>query len=456
MPENTIQALRILQAGLEAVKAVGVLSIALQPTATETIVLGPITYTFIASGAVAGQINIGANVAATQVNVAAAINGTDGINTANPVASAAAFAGNNSTVTAKVAGPVTIATTETMAGAGNQWSAATLGSTTAGAHARGTAVAATSRLAVEQLEWSADDENVYNPQVQNGSLTRYQGPGTPVQHGTRFTLPDQAVIWEQLPLWFSMLFGPPAISGAIGALVYTWTNAPTTNPNPYAVTLQRRFTNGLGGNVDENAAYAMLSQLGLAFAVNEQLHLTGGQGFARKFSTMGGGITAGLTLPSFEVGVSALTSVYFDALWANVGNTLLAEQVIGWNWTMLNGTFPRYTAEARTSLDYTKHQFNGGERGLDMDVTCLLDPTTYAAELTRAGTPATNQFACRIKVSGSSGRLLNIDQMVQHDKALFAPGADQGQDTVTFTLHEAPDSTNFLRVALTLPTAWTP
>lgn len=453
MADNTITALRVLQVGIEAVKAVGQLSIPVNPVATETITLGTIVYTFIASGAVAGQINLGGSAAATQTNVAAAINGTDGINSANPYATCAAFAGNNALVSARIPGPLpTVASTETMAGGGNQWNGTTLGTTTPGTLARGTAVAATSRLAVEVLEFGNDDEQVYNPQVQNGILVRHAGPGIPVQHGTRFTLPDQAAIWEQLPLFFCMLYGAPVLTGgAAGPFTLVWTQTPSTYPNPFAVTLQRRFTNGTT-NVDENAAYCMLSQLGFSFAVNEQLHLSGGQGFARKFATSA--ITGGLTLPTFETMVSALSSVYFDALWANVGTTLLAEQVIGWELSLLNGTFPRHTAEARTTLDFTKHQINGLERGIDFNLTALLDPVTYAAELTRASSSATNQFAVQLRVVGGGTRSLKIDMMMSHDQSIFSPATDQGQDTVNFALVDAADSTNFMRVTLVLPTSF--
>lgn len=457
MADNTIQALRVLQAGIEGVKAVGTQVWAVQPTAGKTFVIGAITYTVVASGAsAAGEINAGADLAAWKVNVVAAINGTAAPNTSpNPYASAGVFATNNLPITARVPGPAgnSIVFTMPTPDAGNSVNGTgTLGATTSGSMARGTPVAATTRLAVEQLAWGADDENVYHPKVANGNLTRYTGPGTPVQHGTRFTLPSQAAIWEQMPLWFSMLLGAPVITGDVdGPWTFTWTSTPTTNPNPYAVTLERLFTNGLGGDVAENASYAMLSAFSLAFSANEELKINGGGGFARKFATMGGGITAGLTLPDFETMVSALTTVYFDSTFGAVGSTLLAEQVIGWNWALLPGVFPRPTAEGRTDLSFTKHQTNGEQRGIDAEITCLLDPTTYAAEITRAATPATNKFAVRIKTEGSNGRLLNIDFMAQHDKPLFAPGEDQGQDIVSFALKDCADSTNFLVVTLTLP-----
>jgi hypothetical protein len=454
MTDNTINSLRVLQVGVEAVKATGTLTMDTQPTADDTVTIGSVTYTWKNDATPdPGQIHIGANIAAAKVNFVAAVNGTDGFQAGpNPFASASAFSGDVSTLTARQAGPLgsLVATTETFTAVTNIFNATTLGATVEGVMARGTAVAATSRLAVEQLEWDDDPEAVYNPKVANGIIMRHQGPGTPVAHGTGWSLPDQAMIWEQMPLWFSMVMGAPTITGSLGGpYTFVWTTTPSANPNPYSVTLQRRFNNGLGNTIDERATYAMLTDLSLSFAANEQLRFSGSGGFARKFETSA--ITSGLTLPDFEVGVSALSSIYFDPLFADVGDTLLSEQVIGWKWDLLGGIFPRVTAEGRTALDFTKHQIDGDNRGMALEVMCLLDPTTYAAELTRASTIATNQFAVRVKVVGSDSRSLTIDQMMQHDKSLWAPGVDQGQDTVTFNLLDATDGTDALVVTLILP-----
>lgn len=454
MTENTLEGLRIVQAGIEGVKAQGTLTMDTQPTAGDTVTVGAIVYTWraIVDTDAAGEISIGADLAAAKLNFVAAINGLDAFNTQpNPYASAAAFIANVCTLTARIPGPAgnSIATTETFTAGTNVFNAATLGTTTSGSMARGTAVPATTRLAVEQLDWGDDDENIYIPQVQNGMLIANSAPGVAVQHGTRFSLPEQAAIWEQLPLWLGMAIeGVPTLTGpAGGPHVHTFTRDPTVNPNPLAVTLQRRYDNGLGDEIDERAPYAMLSELGFAFAVNEHLRISGA-GFARKFESSP--ITGGLTLPDFEVGVSALSAIYVDSSWANVGNTLLAEQVIGWNLRIGTGIFPRHTAEARTALDYTKHQINGREVTLRLEVTCLLDPTTYAAEQTAAN--GRDLRAVQVRVIGSDSRVLEIDMLMQHEKpGLWAPGVDQGQDTVTYTFVGSTDNTNFLRAILTLP-----
>jgi len=456
MPENTINALRQLNVGIEAVQATGTLTMDTQPTATDTVTIHGVVYTWraIVDTDVAGEISIGADLAAAKLNFVAAVNATASPNTeANPYVVASAFVGDVCTLTARIPGPFgsTITLAETFTAVTNIFNAATLGATIAGSHARGTAVAATARLAVEQLEFGNEDENIYRARVATGLLMRNRARGTVVQHGTRFTLPDQALIWEQLPLWLAMLVdGVPTLTGPVGGpYVWTFVSDPTTNPNPVTVTLQRRFSNGLGDVIDERAPYCMMDAFSLSFAANEHLRFSGG-GFARKFETSA--ITGGLTLPSFEVGVSALSRLYVDDLWANVGDTLLAEQVIGWKLDIMPGVFPRPTAEGRTDLSFTKHQVNGDERGLALEIQCLLDPATYAAEILAADTPATNQRAVRLAITGTDGRELFIDMLMQHSKpGPWAPSVDQGQDVITLMLEETTDQTNFFQVTLTHP-----
>lgn len=113
-------------------KAHGTLTLPVKPTATDTIVIGTTTYTFVADGDfdTAGEIPIGENVAATQVNIVAAINGTDLVNSADPAVTAADFADNACVITALIGGVAgnSIGTTETFTAETNAFAAATLGS----------------------------------------------------------------------------------------------------------------------------------------------------------------------------------------------------------------------------------------------------------------------------------------------------------------------------------------
>lgn len=126
-----------------AVCAQGTLTLLLQPSNGEQFTIGSKTYTFQTALTNAdGNILIGATLAGTQQNIIDAINLTGLIGTQyaasmaeHPQVSAAlAWVTNALVITAKtggVAGNV-IATTETMVGAGNQFDAATLGTTRAG------------------------------------------------------------------------------------------------------------------------------------------------------------------------------------------------------------------------------------------------------------------------------------------------------------------------------------
>ena len=105
-----------------------------QPTALDTMDINGRTYTFVVTPVASGQVAVGADVAAARLNIVAAINGTDGLNTAHPDVTAAAFVGNDMVLTAKVKGTAgdAITTTENFTAVGNVFDAATLGTTTAG------------------------------------------------------------------------------------------------------------------------------------------------------------------------------------------------------------------------------------------------------------------------------------------------------------------------------------
>ena len=113
-------------------KASGTLTLAAQPTSGDTMTIGEKTYIFVPVGTANadGEISIGADLATANLNVVAAINGTDEINTAHPLVTAAAFNANNCTITALIGGTVnnTVATSETFTAGTNVFAAATLGS----------------------------------------------------------------------------------------------------------------------------------------------------------------------------------------------------------------------------------------------------------------------------------------------------------------------------------------
>jgi flagellin len=108
----------------------------------DTVTVGSTTYTFTSSApTAAGEIQVGGNTNETLQNLAAAVNGTDGVNNANALATAGTpTAGDVLTFTATTAGAGTaaagtgdnVALTATIAAGGASESAFTGGATTAG------------------------------------------------------------------------------------------------------------------------------------------------------------------------------------------------------------------------------------------------------------------------------------------------------------------------------------
>ncbi len=113
-------------------KSSGTLTVDTQPTSGDTFTIGSKTYIFVPVGTANadGEVSIGADLAEAQANIVAAVNGTDGVNTANTSARAAAFVTDDSVITALIGGTAgdSIVTTETFTAVTNIFAAGTLGS----------------------------------------------------------------------------------------------------------------------------------------------------------------------------------------------------------------------------------------------------------------------------------------------------------------------------------------
>lgn len=130
-----------------ATKAQGTLTLDVIPVTTNTMTVDTKVYTFLDTLTGAdGEVEIGANVGESQVNIVAAfdLSGVAGVNygaamTAHPTVDMADFAADDSILTAKLPGAAgdTIATTETFGPATDIFDAATLGTTRAGADSSG-------------------------------------------------------------------------------------------------------------------------------------------------------------------------------------------------------------------------------------------------------------------------------------------------------------------------------
>ena len=122
---------------VNAVASEGVLTIDVQVTATDTMTIGGKLYTFVADDTaelVDGDIKVGSDEADGKVDIVAAINGTDSVNTANEYITVGDFAGDDAKLTAKVKGIAgdTIATVSDFTSATSVFDGLVLGTETAG------------------------------------------------------------------------------------------------------------------------------------------------------------------------------------------------------------------------------------------------------------------------------------------------------------------------------------
>lgn len=123
----------------------GTLTIGAQPTVGDEMVVGSVTYTFVANDStpIAGDILVGGETTPlldAHANIVAAIAGTDGVNTKNADVEVTAFSGNDLVITARIGGVAgnLIATTATFTdGVSNYFDATELGTTTPGTDCTG-------------------------------------------------------------------------------------------------------------------------------------------------------------------------------------------------------------------------------------------------------------------------------------------------------------------------------
>jgi hypothetical protein len=304
---------------------------------------------------------------------------------------------------------------------------------------RGTAVAATSKMAVELVDFEPLDA-VHRPALAKGVLLRNPGNETVITRGTRIAVPETPVVYDQIQNFLSSLKGAVSPSGTNP---YTWAYAPslTANPAPDSWTIERRLSDG-SAHIDNEWAYALWSELKFVYQIDRPLMFSA-EGFARRVQAST--LTAALALPTTEIPPAPLARCWIDAAWANLGTTLVAAQVLRAEVTIRTGLKPKMTFDGRADLDQTTHVFDPKERGIDAALTLMVkaDSGQYATEKTAA--EAQTLRAVRLEILGTSSREFELDMLLKHERgSLFHVGQEDGQDIVELKLQDATDGTNWL------------
>lgn len=403
-------------------------------------------YTFLASGANdPGEINIGVNAAASQANIIAALDGSDGWNITNPDVNAAAFSTNVSALTADVQGTYgnSIQLIETFTAVGNVFSAGLM----SGGVDRGTLHAATSVMLV--ANWDAEPtDNMYHPPLLRGIIQRWKGGEIVVERGTKWTIPETPFFYEQ-----AHHLGLMAVRGGVAAVgagpTYAWTflRDPTGNPDLDSFTIERRLSDGINF-IDQRCGYNLISQITWKAAQNQPIMYTA-EGFGRRINN--GTFTAGQSAPTGVAALGSASKVYMDNAWSGLGGTQIQGQILNWEIMFMTGYAPLFTTDGRTDLDFTIASLSSENTQLNVKLTMLVKPGVggqFALEQQCAENATLR--AMRIQADGADGRQVQWDMMLKHNLgSLFKVGEFEGQDIVEMELVESTDGSHLFQMKVT-------
>lgn len=306
---------------------------------------------------------------------------------------------------------------------------------------RGTAVAATSKIATEELQ--LDPTDAYDrPQLAKGLLHRNPGSETVVGRGTTWKAIESIMVPSQQQHWCSMgIKGGVSATGG-GPFVWTFAKTLTADPSPDTWTLERRLTDGVTP-IDNEWAYCFASTLKWSYQIDKPIRFSA-EGFGRRVQVST--LTSSLSMPTINPAPVPLTQVWIDSTWANLGVTQVTTQVLKADITYHTGLMPKPTFDGRSDLDFTTYIFDAKACGVDVDLVIMVG-AQYAIEKTasEAGTAR----ALRLKTTIGAD-IFQLDALLKHDKAsTFEVSQDQGQDTKPFKLVDTDDGTNMFQAVTT-------
>lgn len=309
---------------------------------------------------------------------------------------------------------------------------------------RGTAVAATSKIAVPFIDFEPTDR-VDRPKLAKGLAHRNPASETQVMRGTRFTVPEAPVVLRQTQHWLGMSVATVPSATGVGPYTWTFTRSLTADPAPTTRTIERRLTDG-SNSIDNEWAYCLLSRISFHYRRDETLKFSA-EGFARRVQAST--LTAAQALPTIEIPVTPLAKVWIDSAWASLGTTQITGQVQKADLTFHTGLKPWSGFDGRTDLDFSKYVLDADEVGMDLELELLVETSSgqYATEKTAA--EAGTLRAIRLEVDEGTNTL-ELDGLYKHEAgSVFKVGSQDGQDIVGMRLVDSDDGTNLFKALLT-------
>lgn len=305
---------------------------------------------------------------------------------------------------------------------------------------RGTAVAATSKMLMP-VDFEEEDE-VERPALALGYAIAHRGNEFAVRRGTKFTIPDFPLNYEQAPALCNMAVAIDAAPTGLDPYTWTFTPSLTADPALASRTLERRLTDGTN-SIDDEWAYAMLEELTLKWEHGRPL-MCSAAGFARR--RQNSTLTAAQVAPTPEHIPSQLLTVSIDAAWANLGTTTPASQILNGEFKIVTGLKPYLAADGRSDLDFSSHEFDPNIRLHTLKFRLLVrNSAQFATE--KAAAEALTLRAVRLAFAGTDSRTLTIDGLYRHEKGSIQKVDEiDGQDVVDISLIGTTDATNHLSI----------
>lgn len=308
---------------------------------------------------------------------------------------------------------------------------------------KGTAVPATSKIALTNMEFSALDE-FDRLALMKGLLLPHSGNEIAVKRGTTWRISDSPVVMNQQQHWLSMAVVGGIIATGVGPYLWDFTRNPLAVPALSTFTIERRLTDG-ANHADNEFAYSFLTQISWTFEP-DQVFKFSAEGVSRRVQAST--LTAAQAMPTVAILPAPLALVSMDSAWANLGVTPMAGQVRKAVITFKTGFMPDDTLDARTDLDFYIHRINAEQVGVELELTVRLTKAQYDAQ--KAAAEAGTLRAVRVLIDDAANSLsMTFDMLLKHvnASAIEVENSD-GQVDAVFRMQESTDNTNFFKVGL--------
>lgn len=306
---------------------------------------------------------------------------------------------------------------------------------------KGTSAAATNKIGFDKFTVDPIDE-IHRPQLAKALFLGNRGNELAIRRGVNWAL-EGPLLFDQLQYWMDMAIkGGPTPVGATDPYTWTATRNATADPALKSRTFEVRLTDGTTPS-DWKFPYAMAQKLAISAAENAPLRYAI-NGFARRLATTT--LTAGQALPSVSIPPMALSSLWIDALYANLGTTQILAQLLSWDWSIETGLFPVMTGDIRTDLDFTLDETNIDNIKIAANILLLATASgQWATEKTAA--EAGTLRAVQLQADVGANRQLKIKSLMRYTAgSLFPDGEKEGLQTVLLKLEGSTDDTNFIEL----------